>query len=54
MGEPSWAWVTGRVLLHHTYLPLFILAGVMHPLAMVALQLLTPKIQKFPMTESSE
>jgi ACS family hexuronate transporter-like MFS transporter len=28
----------------HSYVPLFIIAGVMHPLAMVVLQLLIPRI----------
>jgi ACS family hexuronate transporter-like MFS transporter len=40
------AWVVGHVLLHHTYLPLFILAGVMHPAALVVIQVLTPRIDK--------
>ena len=42
------AWVAGHILLHHSYLPLFIIAGVMHPLAMGVVQLLTPKIEKIP------
>ena len=44
------AWVAGHILLHHSYLPLFIIAGVMHPLAMGAVQLLTPRIEKIPAT----
>ncbi len=42
------AWVAGHILQHHSYLPLFIIAGVMHPLAMVVVQLLAPKIEKIP------
>ena len=42
------AWVAGHILLHHSYLPLFIIAGVMHPLAMGVVQLLTPRIEKIP------
>ena len=42
------AWVAGHILQHHSYLPLFIIAGVMHPLAMGVVQLLTPKIEKIP------
>lgn len=44
------AWVAGHILQHHTYLPLFIIAGVMHPLAIGVIQLLTPKIAKIPPT----
>lgn len=44
------AWVAGHILLHHSYLPLFIIAGIMHPLAMGVVQLLTPKIEKIPAT----
>jgi ACS family hexuronate transporter-like MFS transporter len=40
------AWVSGHVLQHHSYLPLFIIAGVMHPLAMGVLQLLIPRIER--------
>jgi MFS transporter, ACS family, hexuronate transporter len=42
------AWVAGHILQHHSYLPLFIIAGIMHPLAMGVVQLLTPKIEKIP------
>ena len=42
------AWVAGHILQHHSYLPLFIIAGVMHPLALGVVQLLTPKIEKIP------
>ena len=42
------AWVAGHILQHHSYLPLFIIAGVMHPLTMGVVQLLTPKIEKIP------
>jgi ACS family hexuronate transporter-like MFS transporter len=44
------AWVAGHILQHHSYLPLFIIAGVMHPLAMVVVQFLTPRIEKIPQT----
>ena len=38
--------VAGYVLqLTHSYIPLFIIAGIMHPLAIVVLQLLIPKIE---------
>jgi ACS family hexuronate transporter-like MFS transporter len=40
------AWVAGHVLQHHSYLPLFIIAGTMHPLAMVVVQLVVPKIKR--------
>jgi ACS family hexuronate transporter-like MFS transporter len=40
------AWVAGHILQHHTYLPLFVVAGVMHPLTIVVLQVLTPRIEK--------
>ena len=40
------AWFAGHILQHHSYLPLFIIAGVMHPLAMGAIQLLAPTIEK--------
>lgn len=42
------AWVAGHVLQHHTYLPLFIIAGVMHPLTLLVVQGLTPRIEKIP------
>jgi ACS family hexuronate transporter-like MFS transporter len=48
------AWVVGRVLLHHTYLPLFIIAGVMHPLTMLILHLLMPRIAKIPRAEAED
>jgi ACS family hexuronate transporter-like MFS transporter len=48
LGGAILAWVAGHVLLHHSYLPLFIIAGVMHPLTMGVVQLLTPKIEKIP------
>jgi ACS family hexuronate transporter-like MFS transporter len=36
----------GYVLqLTHSYIPLFIIAGIMHPLAIVLVQLLIPKIE---------
>jgi len=44
------AWVAGHILQHHSYLPLFIIAGVMHPLTMGVVQLLTPKIERIPQT----
>jgi ACS family hexuronate transporter-like MFS transporter len=44
------AWVAGHILQHHSYVPLFIIAGVMHPLTMGVIQLLTPKIEKIPQT----
>lgn len=44
------AWVAGHILQHHSYTPLFILAGVMHPLAMGAIQLLTPRIERISQT----
>lgn len=44
------AWVAGHILQHHSYLPLFIIAGVMHPLTMGVVQLLTPKIERIPHT----
>jgi MFS transporter, ACS family, hexuronate transporter len=40
------AWVAGHVLQHHTYLPLFVLAGVMHPVTMLMLHVLAPRIEK--------
>jgi len=42
------AWVAGHVLQHHTYLPLFVMAGVMHPVTMLVVHLMTPKIEKIP------
>ena len=42
------AWVAGHILQHHSYLPLFIIAGVMHPLAIGIVQVLVPKIEKIP------
>ena len=42
------AWVSGHILQHHSYVPLFIIAGVMHPLTMVVVQLLAPRIEKMP------
>jgi len=44
------AWVTGHILQHHSYVPLFIIAGVMHPLTMMLVHLLAPKIEKMPQT----
>ena len=52
-GGAALAWVVGHVLLHHTYLPLFIMAGVMHPLTMLVLQVLAPKIEKIPIPEAA-
>jgi len=49
IGGAILAWVAGHILQHHSYLPLFIIAGVMHPLAMGVVQLLTPKIEKIPL-----
>jgi ACS family hexuronate transporter-like MFS transporter len=46
LGGAILAWVAGHILQHHSYLPLFVIAGVMHPLAMAAIQLLAPKIDK--------
>jgi ACS family hexuronate transporter-like MFS transporter len=46
------AWITGHILQHHSYLPLFVIAGVMHPLTMVIVQLLAPKIEQMPQTAS--
>lgn len=45
-GGAALAWVAGHVLQHHTYLPLFIMAGVMHPLTMLVIHALAPKIEK--------
>jgi ACS family hexuronate transporter-like MFS transporter len=42
------AWVAGHILQYHSYLPLFIIAGVMHPPAMGMIQLLAPIIEKIP------
>jgi MFS transporter, ACS family, hexuronate transporter len=42
------AWVAGHVLQHYSYIPLFILAGIMHPLAIATVQLLTPTIERIP------
>jgi ACS family hexuronate transporter-like MFS transporter len=44
------AWISGHILQHHSYLPLFIIAGVMHPLTMGVVQLLMPRIEKIPQT----
>jgi ACS family hexuronate transporter-like MFS transporter len=49
-GGATLAWVSGHILQHHSYLPLFIIAGVMHPLTMMVVQLLAPKIEKMPQT----
>lgn len=46
IGGAILAWVAGHILQHHSYVPLFIIAGVMHPLAMGAIQWLTPRIEK--------
>jgi MFS transporter, ACS family, hexuronate transporter len=45
------AWMVGHVLLHHTYVPLFIVAGVMHPVTLLVIHLLTPRIEKIPVSE---
>ncbi len=47
------AWVAGHILQHHSYLPLFIIAGVMHPLTMGVIQLLTPKLEKITQPTAS-
>ena len=47
------AWITGHILQHHSYLPLFVIAGVMHPLTMVVVQLLAPKIEQMPQEAAS-
>jgi ACS family hexuronate transporter-like MFS transporter len=47
-GGAALAWVAGHILQHHSYLPLFIIAGVMHPLAMGVVQLVVPKIERIP------
>jgi ACS family hexuronate transporter-like MFS transporter len=52
-GGATLAWVAGHVLQHHTYLPLFIVAGVMHPLAMGTIQLMTPKIERIQPAEAT-
>jgi ACS family hexuronate transporter-like MFS transporter len=44
------AWVAGHILQHHSYLTLFIIAGIMHPLAIAVVQLLVPKIEKISQT----
>ncbi|MFZ0964054.1 MAG: MFS transporter [Terriglobia bacterium] len=49
-GGATLAWVAGHILEHHSYLPLFIIAGVMHPLTMGVVQLLSPRIEKIPQT----
>lgn len=40
------AWVAGHILQHHSYLPLFIIAGVMHPLAIAVIQVFMPRIKR--------
>lgn len=53
IGGAILAWVAGHILQHHSYLPLFIIAGVMHPLAMLAVQLLTPRIERIALPADS-